>query len=29
MKKTKVDKNVQNITFKPDTCPNSGEQNFF
>ena len=25
MKKTKFDKNVQNITFKPDTCLNSGE----
>ena len=25
MKKTKFDKNVQNITFKQDTCLNSGE----
>ena len=25
MKKTKFDKNDQNITFKPDTCLNSGE----
>ena len=28
MKKTKFDKNVQNITFKPDTCLNSGEYPF-
>ena len=25
MKKTKFDKNVQNITFKQDTCLDSGE----
>ena len=25
MKKTKFDKSVQNIAFKPDTCLNSGE----
>ena len=25
MKKTKFDKNVQNLTYQPDTCLNSGE----
>ena len=27
MKKTKFDKNVQILTYKPNTCLNSGENN--